>query len=141
MVAYSFKQQFVSQIEAGVKRSTLRGPRKRHARQGEPVQLYYAMRTKHCRKIITPDPICSATQIAELRIDRDAEELITFLSLDARPQNDFYIERFAVGDGFGGRDVSARRAMGEFWLKEHLAPEEKTLRFIGMVIRWRPANG
>ena len=62
MVAYSFQKRFVGHITAGLepgpwlpgmKRHTLRRPRAdgRHARPEQPLQLYTAMRTKHCRKI------------------------------------------------------------------------------------------
>ena len=57
MVAYSFKSQFEEPIVAREKRQTVRGFRKRHARPGEPIQLYVGMRTRNCRKILTPDPI------------------------------------------------------------------------------------
>lgn len=61
MVAYSFQKRFASHVIAGLepgpwlpgmKRHTLRMPREgrsRHARPEQPVQLYTAMRTKHCR--------------------------------------------------------------------------------------------
>ena len=68
MVAYSFKRLFVPAIEAGTKRQTIRGPRKRHARVGEPVQLYQGMRTSHCRRILVPDPICTAVRHVALEV-------------------------------------------------------------------------
>ena len=44
------------------------------------------------------------------------------------------IERFAVADGFAGTDgCSARRAMGNFWMRHH-GPGE----FLGLLIRWEP---
>jgi hypothetical protein len=61
MVAYSFQKRFVSHVVAGLepgpwlpgmKRHTLRAPRagrQGHAAPGQPVHLYTAMRTKHCR--------------------------------------------------------------------------------------------
>lgn len=63
MVAYSFEKRFIGQVLAGLepgpwlpgmKRHTLRLPREgrsRHARPEQPVQLYTAMRTKHCRQL------------------------------------------------------------------------------------------
>lgn len=63
MVAYSFQKRFVDHITAGLepgpwcpgmKRHTLRQPRagrSQHALPEQPVQLYTAMRTKHCRMI------------------------------------------------------------------------------------------
>lgn len=58
MVAYSFHRMFAPDVEAMIKRQTVRAHRKRHARIGEPVQLYTGMRTKQCRKLVIPDPIC-----------------------------------------------------------------------------------
>jgi hypothetical protein len=63
MVAYSFQKRFIGHVHAGLepgpwcpgmKRHTLRQPRKGrqgHARPEQPVHLYTAMRTKHCRMI------------------------------------------------------------------------------------------
>lgn len=63
MVAYSFKKRFVDPIRVGLssvslsfdcqpKRQTIRSiGKRRHARPGETLQLYTAMRTKQCRKI------------------------------------------------------------------------------------------
>lgn len=63
MVAYSFEKRFVGHVQAGLepgpwcpgmKRHTLRKPRlgrQGHARPEQPVHLYTAMRTKHCRMI------------------------------------------------------------------------------------------
>ncbi|PZR82553.1 MAG: hypothetical protein DI537_36400, partial [Stutzerimonas stutzeri] len=75
MVAYSFHKRFVEPIATGhpatgiVKRQTIRADRKRHARPGEPLQLYQGMRTKHCFKIIA-DPVCVAVRPLELFIAR-----------------------------------------------------------------------
>lgn len=63
MVAYNFQKRFVGHLQAGLepgpwcpgmKRHTLRKPRKGrqgHARPEQPVQLYFAQRTQHCRMI------------------------------------------------------------------------------------------
>lgn len=63
MVAYSFHKRFIGHVLAGLepgpwlpgmKRHTLRAPREgrsQHARPEQPVQLYTAMRTKHCRQL------------------------------------------------------------------------------------------
>lgn len=63
MVAYSFQKRFVDHVRAGLepgpwcpgmKRHTLRLPRTGragHARPEQQVQLYTAMRTRHCRLI------------------------------------------------------------------------------------------
>lgn len=63
MPAYSFQKRFVGHVLAGLepgpwlpgmKRHTLRAPRdgrQGHARPEQPVHLFTAMRTKHCRKL------------------------------------------------------------------------------------------
>jgi hypothetical protein len=46
MVAYSFAPQFIDTIRSGTKCQTIRPiGKRRHARTGEPVQLYTGMRT------------------------------------------------------------------------------------------------
>lgn len=98
MVAYSFKSAFVADIEARIKRQTIRLPRPRHARPGERVQLFQGMRTKQCRKII-PDPVCAGIDrvVIDTR-DRDLHLEINGCVLDvASPEAD----AFARADGFG----------------------------------------
>jgi hypothetical protein len=62
MVAYNFRDKFALDIEQKIKCQTFRPPRKRHAKPGEPLQLYTGMRTKNCRKLLTPDPICKSVK-------------------------------------------------------------------------------
>lgn len=135
MVAYSFKAQFVEPIATLAKRQAVRGERKRHARVGEPAQLYAAMRTRYCWKILTPDPICVEVQPVRIHLNSRAPELIESIHIDGHRLSDDEIEAFAVADGFGGAlaEGFARRRMGEFWLKEH-----DWNGFIGLLIRWEP---
>ena len=59
MVAYNFQSQFAPLVESGEKRQTFRVlGKRRHARPGDSLQLYTGMRTKACRKLVTPDPVC-----------------------------------------------------------------------------------
>ncbi|MGB3317482.1 MAG: hypothetical protein WBA75_00455 [Sphingopyxis granuli] len=137
MVAYSFKAQFAEPIVAGTKRQTVRGDRRRHARAGEAVQLYTAMRTKHCRKILTPDPICVDVRAIEIGISASDPMIIAECAIDGIRLSDEEIEAFAVADGFSGAlaDGFARRRMGEFWLQNH-----EWNAFKGVVIRWGPSK-
>lgn len=133
MVALSFKGQFAEPIIAGIKRQTVRAERKRPPRAGERLQLFTGMRTKHCRKII-PDPICTEVSLILIVIAAEHPELIASIEISAVPLNAREIERFAMADGFTGTaTVSARRAMGNFWMRHH-GPGE----FLGHVIRWEP---
>lgn len=137
MVAYSFKAMFAEPIVSRAKRQTVRGERRRHARPGEPVQLYVAMRTKHCRKLVTPDPICIDVRPIEIGLSWSRDpNIITDIEIDGVALSADEIEAFAVADGFGSvlADGFARRRMGQFWLQNH---EWNT--FIGVLIRWEDA--
>ena len=124
MVAYSFKKRFVPLIEAGLKRQTIRGERKRHARRGEPLQLYFGMRTAHCRKIID-DPICEAVWPISLWVPTKLEPCTIRFGGAGR-----YIDHdFAVRDGFESVEDFTR-----FWFDTH-GPGT----FHGVVIGWGPA--
>lgn len=63
MVAYNFAAQFAEAVETRKKRQTIRAPRKdnRHAKVGDKLQLYTGMRTTNCRKLVNPDPRCTAS--------------------------------------------------------------------------------
>ncbi|OJF91719.1 hypothetical protein AX761_21960 [Rhizobium sp. 58] len=140
MVAYSFKAFFVPQIESGYKLQTVRANRKRHARSGEPIQLYQAMRTKHCRKIID-DPTC--TTVLPVVIETSSViETVSAIFINDCPLKRDEIEEFARFDGFDPERLrdqkgitilgpSARSCMGLFWLLSH-GPG----RFEGVLIRW-----
>jgi len=123
MVAYSFKKQFVAPIKALTKGQTIRANRKRHARPGETLQLYTAMRTKHCTLIGT----ATCFTIQPIRIDIEeavitvltGKSLITLTGLAA-------VDAFARRDGF--EDWFEMR---DFWRVNH-----KTAVFCGVLIRW-----
>jgi hypothetical protein len=152
MVAYSFAPEFRPQVAALIKRQTVRAHRKRHARPGEPVQLYAGMRTKHCRKLVDTDPLCTAVRPIEIHLNNLIDELVASIAIDGRPLNRDEIEAFAVADGFSpevfewsdtrrralGRDLQALRTaranMGLFWLLTH-----GECRFEGVVVTWEPA--
>lgn len=131
MVAYSFKAMFAGQIERHEKRQTVRGNRKRHARPGEPMQLYTAMRTRHCRKLIDPDPICTSLQMIEISLPLGHPEIIAAISIDGIPLSEEETTAFAIADGFGEGPGCPRFKMGRFWLDNH-GPGE----FSGVLIKW-----
>lgn len=112
MVAYSFKKEFGPPIQSGQKTGTIRGPRKRHAREGEAMQLFTGMRTKHCAKII-PDPVCR--MVMPISIDVGGIRIKEVIVGEAR----WMLHRngadlFAQRDGFADIDE-----MHTFWLREH----------------------
>ena len=121
MVAYSFKKQFVAPILAQTKDQTIRADRKRHARAGEVVQLYNAMRTRQCFLI----GVGRALMVAPIRLDflRDAITLAGKTWSDAQT-----LDKFSRLDGFDGW-----REMAAFWRENH--PDAAI--FSGVLIRWR----
>jgi hypothetical protein len=140
MVAYSFKSFFAPQILAGLKTQTVRADRRRHARPGEPVQLFTGMRTKACRKILTPDPVCVRVSPILIVTSSLIEGGIASITIGGWPQWRGEIEDFASADGFspalaGGAPKmtgrTARENMGAFWLAEHGEG-----RFEGVLIEW-----
>lgn len=123
MVAYSFKKRFAPEIIEGTKAQTIRGPRVRHARPGEKIQLYVGMRTKSCRKIIS-DPVC-------LRVDPIGIWVPTKLEPAALIQDGrrtYITDAFARADGFADIEDFTR-----FWFDTH-GPGE----FSGVLIAWQP---
>lgn len=142
MVAYSFKKRFVSPIRVGLgmslrpedqddaaatlllpKRQTIRAyGKRRHARAGETLQLYHAMRTKQCFKI--GEATC--TEVVPVSILVGEHSMVITSGKDTVKGG--LIHAFARLDGFAsGEDMLA------FWKEEHGLG-----RFEGIMIRWRP---
>lgn len=146
MVAYSFKKQFIEPILVGLgeriavgkplpeenvyfpKRQTIRAMgKRRHARPGEVIQLYTAMRTKQCRKL--GEARCASVEGVLLKWS----EWPSFCTFDlkdgrwigsTRPIKD--MDEFACADGF--HDFAA---MKKFWADEHGGAT-----FEGVLIKW-----
>jgi hypothetical protein len=137
MVAYSFQKRFIGPILAGLeggarsefapKRQTIRAiGRRRHARPGETLQLYTAMRTKQCRRI--GEARCVSVQ--DIRIMLNAAWIS--IGPDIRISDPDDLAEFARSDGFAGWGE-----MHDFWKQEHgdlvrLGP------FVGVLIKWAP---
>lgn len=137
MVAYSFATQFVEPIVSREKLQTVRANRRRHARVGEPIQLYTAMRTKQCRKIVDVDPVCVDVQSILIDVDPADRRLISLIHINCVSLSPWDIEYFAQRDGFvADADKSATRRMGEFWLKAHGGGSLERIEFEGVCIRW-----
>ena len=131
MVAYSFKKRFVPRIEAGSKGHTLRLPRKGsgHAKVGQQLQLYYAMRTKYCRKIIDDQPCLRRSSIVLIF---DKGELVD-IEVDGKHLSDRNLERFAVLDGFD--DLSD---MSLYWNEAHVSEDYSGPTIALDLIGWLP---
>lgn len=116
MVAYNFQARFADAVQSGVKRQTIRAPRTtRHAKAGEPIQLYTGLRTKQTRKLVTPDPVCELSTYCAIREDG--------ITLGNHPVVN--IDDFARADGF--KDFEDMKA----WFRE-----AHGLPFIGQLIKW-----
>ncbi|QDV67676.1 hypothetical protein Poly24_13780 [Rosistilla carotiformis] len=110
MVAYNFQSQFVDASESGTKSHTVRRIiKRRHAREGDRLQLYTGMRTKACRKILDPDPVCLKVQNIVLEV---GDESIVAAEIDGTPVND--LAPFASSDGFESLETFHR-----FWRMFH----------------------
>jgi hypothetical protein len=136
MVAYSFQRRFVAPIQVGLghiehlpgtdyvpKRQTIRAVGlRRHARPGEELQLYCAMRSPSCFLIGRAG--CSDVRPIEIKIRDDANMQIR---MDRKWLRDGEAESFARSDGFGSLED-----MWLFWRQEHKGVD----RFAGFVILW-----
>jgi hypothetical protein len=123
VVAYSFARQFVGPILQGTKRQTIRGERRRHARPGEFLQLYTAMRTKYCRPIGVA--ICQVA--SPITIDFDARRITYQFGPGMTTVYPGGLDGFAQSDGFADWP-----AMLAFWTAHHPAMPV----FNGRLIRW-----
>ena len=141
MVAYSFQRRFVDPIKVGLglavvppeyttgpvmvpapKRQTIRAHgKRRHARPGETLQLYTAMRTKQCFKI--GEARCTAVNQITMMVGR---RTIAFL-VDGEPIPDH--REFVMADGFENLED-----MLAFWHSEHRGVD----KFEGVIIKWEP---
>jgi len=132
MVAYNFNRAFHDDIIQLLKTGTIRGNRsRRHARPGEWVQLYAGMRTRWCRKLVTPDPICS--RVDEIMIETQA--LAFFIEVNGIPIHKDELDEFARLDGFsGGLVCGPAEHMRRFWALNHGHGV-----FEGAHIHWNPA--
>lgn len=119
MVAYNFQARFADAVSSGRKIQTIRARREgrsRHARPGEPIQLYTGLRTKSARKLCDPDPVCVTSTYCNIHA--------TGITLGNHPNVD--LDEFARRDGF--TDFADMKA----WFGE-----THGLPFIGQLIEWR----
>ena len=106
------------------------------------MQLYEGMRTKSCRKILTPDPICLDVFPIVIELSPRRRDVIGSIEVNGIPLNQDEIEAFACADGFAPEYVNAialdldgktaRENMGAFWRASHQGN-----RFTGVLLKWR----
>ena len=116
MAALNFSPEFAPLVEARTKRQTIR--RSDRIRVGQRLQLYTGQRTKECRKLVTPDPICTVVTYVHLSADD-----IVLGNVKHAPRD---FDEFARADGF-----TNYRAMW-LWFSERY----EVGHFIGRLIKW-----
>lgn len=116
MVALNFSPEFAPLVEARKKTQTIR--RSARARPGQRLQLYTGQRTKECRKLVDPDPVCQDVTYVGL-----TERGVTLGDKSRFPSD---IDDFARLDGF-----ESYAAMWK-WFSERY----ETNSFTGYVTRW-----
>ena len=142
MVAYNFQSIFAPAIEDKLKLQTIRPvSKKRHVNVGEPMQLYSGMRTKNCKKIIDPDPVC--IEKSEIMIEVSANG-IEEIHINGEQLEPFEIDFLAHNDGFDPKlfqtlnnETLPRHAqdyMADFFRKKYGIGT-----FRGVLIKWKPA--
>lgn len=133
MPAYSFQKRFIEPILAGLgepvqaypKTQTIRAVgKRRHARPGEVVQLYTAMRTKQCRKL--GEARCKAVADIRIFVERGV------IQLPSGQIEGAAVEAFARRDGF-----ASWADMQQFWRDEHGdIVKDRDTAFVGLLIQW-----
>lgn len=126
MPALNFKAEFAEDVEFGVKRQTVRAPRKDgrpHCKVGDTLKLYTGMRTKSCRLLGE----ATVTSIRKVRIEDcemfvDGQRLPSAIWSRDCGQTD---NEFAEADGF-----ESFMDMADWFEKVHGLP------FEGSVICW-----
>jgi hypothetical protein len=133
MVAYSFKERFIEPILDGSKAQTIRAHgKRRHARPGETLQLYYGMRTRQCRLIATRE--CASVHRIVIQVGRTG---VDYMILDGTILGPRQMRGLAYDDGFGRGDTPALADMAAFWMAEH-GKDRHEIKFEGVLIRWKP---
>ncbi|MEM6727010.1 MAG: hypothetical protein AAF618_00795 [Pseudomonadota bacterium] len=125
MVAYSFQKRFAPPILEDTKTGTIRAPRKRHAREGEALQLFTGMRTKHCQKIMG-DVKCAFVEPITFEVT-DRRLHMVEIGIPRWLLHPHGEDLFARMDGFD--DMAD---MAGFWSQTHGIG-----RFVGFWIGWK----
>lgn len=115
MVALNFMKEFVEDVEAGRKRQTIRENTRAH--HGCRLQLYYAQRTKQCRKL---------GEVECISVQR-----ITMMKTVVQPAGNtaitgILLEDFAKADGF--------KSYADMWV--FFEPRAIDGEFKGFLIKW-----
>lgn len=156
MPAYSFQERFVPMILDATKKQTIRTRRiKGFARPGDPLYLYYGLRTKHCRKL--REEVCDdavtviITEQEDIFVlpDRIRDEQVGSFEmlLEKSPvwirtvygiHRVLDYDKFAWMDGFRPEGSHEHNPVGCFQLMMRFWKQTHQLPFIGDLITWKP---
>lgn len=122
--AYNFKARFAPLIRSGLKRHTIRAPRrdKRLPLPGDPVSLWVGQRTRHCELLLRTE----CTEIENIVLFDGPGVRFTAM-LNGLTMQEELLELLAYKDGF--TSVADLRA---FIIEAHGLP------FSGYLIHWLP---
>lgn len=120
MVALNFQAQFAPAVAALQKRQTIRLTFR--GKVGSLLQLYTGQRTRVCRKLVEPDPVCTMAMYVGL-----TARGVTLGDVSRCPGN---IDEFARQDGFENYAAMWR------WFSERYM----TNSFTGVLIQWAPQS-
>lgn len=130
MPALNFRKQFADDVECGIKRQSVRAPRKdgRDPKKGDKLVLYTGMRTKSCRKL--GEAVVTSVHDVEIRATDMAIDGRTLYtgnrdSLGEHKDPDQFDGDFAQADGFDDY-----MDMSDWFADTHGLP------FEGKLIRW-----
>lgn len=140
MGALSFKERFVEPVLAGLqrkkggKRQSIRNFRKRPLKVGERVVLYYAQRTKWCRRL--GEDVVKSVDI--IHIHKDFIQIVRYnneaigrkVTIEAVYNSKKELDTFARADGF--KDFEDMKA---FWIAEH-GKEGNPFPYSGNLYKW-----
>lgn len=119
MVAFNFMPLFADRVASGEKTQTIRATRR--AKKGDRLQLYTGQRTKACRKLVDPDPVCTLVDYVGIRPE--------YLTLGNVALHEGDADAFARRDGFADFDE-----MVNWFIRTHGTPY-----FQGYVHVWAPS--
>ena len=127
MPAYSFKERFVPLILSGEKKQTIRNKRKGQAKPGDPLYLFYGMRTKWCKRLLNT----TCRDVKEIIITKNG-----FVYVDGKKLTIMQKDRLAYDDGFRNEESifntpsNCFKTMLRWWKQTHDLP------FKGDIIYW-----
>lgn len=141
MGALSFKERFVEPVLAGLqrkkggKRQSIRNFRKRPLKVGERVVLYYAQRTKWCRRL--GEDVVKSVQVVTITTKSitiydilKPQQMPWKLKMASWYRGTSELNRFARADGF--TDFEDMKA---FWIAEH-GKEGSPFPYSGNLYKW-----